>query len=577
MSTTRSGVMNIGDALHQLGFVKKSEGPKQKTYNYPFMDAEAIRITIQNAKERAEAYNKEQEERNEGFREMNREYRRNILKEKHTTQQRILWDEFKREHKMSDMHPLQYNTLAIRFNRDNGTNFLMRTYRTLRNEIAVSLAHLVIFYSAQIKEHNLRRMQAGVSTIGTLPKLRTNSENLKRFKIEGVRQNPFENETILAHIHNLVEAGILIDYKSHGRYGGFSVRFNPEILCVKDANSSKSQNADKQSLTSLKRDKHPYSDTITRTLLNNNQIKADEPQKRNEQSSKVVTGTHKNSYRVTPSVSTQDENTKNLRQKSSEKSADPVVSQKLSAKIQDTWDLCLELEGGKHENHLHLPIKALREEANHGILTQQEFRELLFQDFMKYISKLKRGDQSFAGAYYKAFETLVNKKMVNFAGRFYQKSTMVDEFEKWLWMVDHAERWGKKRDWNFLYINDYLDINRRDAKEMGFWYLLKIWNDNERRKAAYAKEQSKKRAEAMARKEKIKHERREKFGMRSIKPTKHATDYEKARRIVRKYLYKQVTFDEMYLYCQNNLNQSIVQGLKKIIENETASLNTYKA
>ena len=157
---------------------------------------------------------------------------------------------------------------------------------------------------------------------------------------------------------------------------------------------------------------------------------------------------------------------------------------------------------------------------------------------------------------------------------------MLEEFEKWIWMIDHAERWGKKRDWKFLYINDYLDTQRRDAREMGFWYLEKIWKQNEEKKAKRKVKRLKKTVEAQKRKKRIKLDRVQEFGYRSVKPgtnSKSLTDYEKARKKVRSYLYGSIPFEELHRYCRHNLSHTIVQGLQKIIDSEAANLKKYNA
>lgn len=211
-------------------------------------------------------------------------------------------------------------------------------------------------------------------------------------------------------------------------------------------------------------------------------------------------------------------------------------------------------------------------------MSQSEFRMLLFQEFLKYVSRLKRGDQSAAGAFYRAMEELDDKKMVNFVGRYFTKPKMMEEFRKWLWMVDHAERWGKKREWQFLYVNDYLDTQRRDAREVGFWYLEKQWNANELKKQQRKKRRAKKVVEHLERKKKIKTQRVADYGYRSVKPNlRSKTDFEKAQAKVRQYLYGKIGFDDLYRYLEANTNHAIVSGLKNLIDSEREKLRKYNA
>ncbi|SDS13656.1 hypothetical protein SAMN04487764_1534 [Gillisia sp. Hel1_33_143] len=594
--------MSIGSLMRQnLELLPQgsSKSPTKKAYKYPYMDSEAINTTIQNAKKFAEAYNKAQDEKSSGIQKINRELRLALKSDPHTTEQKVLFQEYKQQEKISGLEPMAYNQKVLEFNRAHGTHYFMRTYKKLKSEIAVTFAHLVFFYAAQIRSNNARKLNAGVTTAGTLPRLLTNSENIKRYKVEGVPQCPFQNDAILNHVHNLVEAGILIKYKSHGRNMGFSVAFNPEILEVKDQNFTKLQNANSQLVVKFKTGKPTYSDCNTRTGENDNENKGDavgSPQIRNVTQKSVTTSATGNNYRVTKSEENPEPkasaDTENLIKNSPEvekkqeqvspgreKNVPIHFSEELENRIQNTWTLSQELSQNVHVHHVP-PMEKLEWEARNGILSQPVFSELIFQEFMKVISRLKRENQSAAGAFYRGFEELADKKLKNFSGRYYDKKTMLAEFKKWLWMVDHAERWGKKRDWQFLYINDYLDTQRRDAKEVGFWYLEKQFKANEKKKETRKKNRLEKQQKHQARKKKIKLDRVDKFGYRSVKPgtnEKSLSDYEKARAAVRKYLYGKIPFEELHRYCRHNLNKTIVDGLKNLIDAEAANLNKYNA
>lgn len=571
--------------------------PTKKAYKYPFMDKECITQTIQNAKKFAAQYNKAQEEKSKGIKKINHELRLAIKQDPHSSKQKLAWLEFKQAEKLANLEPMAYNQKVLQFNREHGSNFLLRTYHCLKNEIAITFSYLVCFYAAQIRANNAYKLNAGVTTAGTLPRMLTNSENIKRYKVEDVPQCPLQNDAILSHVHNLVAAGLLINYKSHGRNMGFSVDFNPEILAVKDQNFTKSQNAGNQMNIKFKKGKPTYSDSITRTDKYKNENKGDAtglPLERNV--AIAPTSATGNNYKATKSEETPgakassqpvnaEKNSMGQAEKQEqskpgrEKSADHP-SEKLESRIQQTWPLCVELSENKHIHHIPISRKALEWEAKNGIMAQAEFRELLFQEFMMVISRLKRKNQSAAGAFYRAFEELDDNKLKNFAGRLFTKTKMLEEFEKWLWMVNHAEKWGKKRKWQFLFINDYLDTQRRDAKEVGFWYLEKAWNKNEKQKADRSKKRLEKQKAHKARKAGIKQERVEKFGYKSVKPGTNAKalgDYEKARSAVRKYLYGKIPFEELHRYCRHNLSETIVNGLSNLIDAETENLNKYKA
>lgn len=568
--------------------------PQKKVYRYPYLDKEGINQTIQNGKRFADAYNKEQEEKSSWIHRMNYDLRKATKEKPHTSEQKVLFLEFKKEHKLASAVPMAYNQKVLEFNRKHGTHFLLRTYRTLRNEVAVTFAHLVFYYAAQIRDTNARKMNAGVTTAGTLPRMLTNSESLKRYKVEGVPQCPYQNDAILAHVHHLVEAGLLINYKSHGRNMGFSVDFNPEILAVQDYNSSKIQKAVNQSVIKFKKGKPTYSDCNTRTPEDKNEIKGDavaSPGERNDAAASTsatrdTTRTTKSEATPAPPASSEQgnsvKNPADRPKKQEQNSPAAENSAFLEARIRDKWELCTELAADLHVNHVPVDKNLLLEEARTGTMSQAAFRDLLFQEFMKYISRLKKGNQSGAGAFYRAFEELEDKKLITAFGRYFTKDVMLEKFMIWLKCVDYAEKnWGQKRNWQFLYINAYLDTTRRDAKEMGFWYVVeKIYVQEEKKKAKRKAERAKRAAEAQKRKKKIKADRVEKHGYGSVKPGTNArslTDFEKARKQVRNYLYGKIPFEELHRYCRHNLSKTIVDGLQNLIQSETENLRKYNA
>jgi hypothetical protein len=597
--TTPQNNFSIGALMRQNLDILPQEDlkkiPTKKVYKFPFMDKETINKTIQNAKKFAAEYNRDQEEKSKGINKINRELRKEIRDNPHTAQQRVLFDIYKKNHKLSTAEPMAYNQKVLEFNREHGTHFLLRTYRKLRNEIDVTFTFLVKYYAAQIKDNNKWKIKAKITTAGTLPRMLTNSESLKRHKVEGVLQCNYENDAILSHVHHLVEAGLLIDYKSHGRNMGFSVDFNPEILAVQDRKNQKSQNPDNQNNIKFKKGKHPYRDVITRTYKHKYENKGDAdgpPDQRNgsieptlatkntnrntksvEIPGKMASSQPVNAEKISPGQAKKQEQNKPGREKI-------TLSEHLEGKIKDKWELCQELSWDMHVNHIPIDKNELLFESRNGTMSQASFRELLFQQFMMIISRLKKGNQSAAGAFYRAFEELEDKKLVNNWGRLFTKEQMLKEFEKWIWMVDHAERWGKKRDWQFLYINDFLDTTRRDGKEVGFWYNEKAWNKNEKDKAKNKAKRAKRAVEAQKRKKKIKQDRVQQFGYRSVKPgtnSRSLSDFEKARKAVRKYLYGRIPFEELQRYCRHNLNETIVEGLDNLIDAESAQMRKYNA
>lgn len=568
-STNTHIPQSIGVLMHDFK-TPHAETPQKLVYRYPYMDKKCINATIQKNRKFAADHNTAQKVKSASIIAINRELRRAIKNFPHSTLQKVQFKDFLQEEKLKNADPDTYNPAILKYNNQHSTHFLLREWPTLRNEVAVTFGHLVIFYAAQMRDGNARRIKAGITTTQSLPRLRTNSESLRRYKVEGVPQCPYKNDAILKHVHTLVNCGILINYKNHGQNVGFSLAFNPELLAVSEVENGKIQKADNRKVTESKTCKDRDSVLVTGTVLNDNEIKGDIGIGANAPD--LLYKINKNTYKTTKSEAVKAEKLHQAREISGIMTASDI----LQGKIQEDWPLCVALAADAHTHHVPIDAKILEKEAESGTMSQQFFRILLFQEFMKYVSRLKKGNQSAAGAFYRAFEELWDKKLITFTGNYFLKTRMLDEFKKWLWMVDHAERWlNKNPHFNLLYINDYLDTQRRDAKEVGFWYLEKQWNANEKKKADRKSNRKQARLDHLTRKKRIKTDRVEKYGYRSIKKKAKATDFEKAQVAVRKFLKKEMDFDDLYRYCQYNLNQTIVEGLENLIVAERKNLRKF--
>jgi len=388
MNPSLNSPAQIGQLIHQNFAAPQQESPK--VYRYAYLDKEAINATIQNARRMADDFNKAQKEKSSSIIAINRHLRKEAKQNPHSIKQRVLHKEFIATENLRTADPETYNSAMLKFNRENNTNFLLREFPTLKNEIAVTFNHLVIFFAAQIRDNNARKMNAGITTAGILPRLRTNSESLRRYKVEGVPQCPFKNDAILRHVHALVDAGILVNYKNHGPTVGFSVEFNPEILAVKDHDNSKTQNALKQLVINSKTCKAGDSGLVTRTVLNNHENKGDA-----SPSPDIMIGasapdllhknTHKNTHKATNkninktagSVSNPQEQTSRAAENLPKKLTESEV---LEQKIKDQWTLCKELAADIHTQHIPMDERLLEKEAQTGTMSQQMFRILLFQE-----------------------------------------------------------------------------------------------------------------------------------------------------------------------------------------------------
>ncbi len=158
------------------------------------------------------------------------------------------------------------------------------------------------------------------------------------------------------------------------------------------------------------------------------------------------------------------------------------VSETLSEKLQDITlsdsNLATRLADGEFFSHKRLDKVHLYKEATYGTLVREEFLQVIKHEFFKNLSKIYRQSTPYAGSYQKAMNAFEERFWVNNGtGKFLvRKEVMVDMLQKYLWMVNKAQRWFVKTGIRPLNPHDYLDPTRSHKKEIGFDYLQKSYS-----------------------------------------------------------------------------------------------------
>src|SRR5690554_21266 len=134
MTPSTNSPSPLGQLIHQNFAAPQQESPK--VYRYAYLDKEAINATIQNAMRAANEFNKAQKEKSSSIIKINQHLRKAAKNQKHTIKQRVLHKEFIAAEGLRTADPETYNSAMLKFNRENGTNFLLREYPTLKNELA---------------------------------------------------------------------------------------------------------------------------------------------------------------------------------------------------------------------------------------------------------------------------------------------------------------------------------------------------------------------------------------------------------------------------------------------------------
>ncbi len=189
-------------------------------------------------------------------------------------------------------------------------------------------------------------------------------------------------------------------------------------------------------------------------------------------------------------------------------------------------------------------------EARKGIIDRETFTEIAIQDILKLAGSLLYPQSTpYEGSWMKAYWMFAEYKLHTFTGMPFHKDTVVETVKKWRWMLRHAKRWFERSGIHPLFPGQYFDITRKDACEIGFWYLEKAWQRNE----------EKKERRKLA---------REGLNRQATERRKKISDNRKLEKQLRRYLSGKINGEVLYDYVRTNLSHHYLENLAELIQKQ---------
>ncbi len=508
--------------------------------NYPYIDTEAFRMTMEAYRQYVHNYNLKTKDENEEIKKYNRTIKKDL-----TEHEAITIKEFKTTHKLE--YTRVYNKLAEEFNLKHGAVYIAKKrIQTIKYQTEVIFSVLLGFYAKQLKTRNASFMEVNISTAcnkSDMPKLKINYRSLANHKQDDIQRLDICKKTAQNHVKRLFEAGIFTDYKFINQYKPILVGFNTEILTVFDANLPKSLIPENQT-TNKENEKVLHNKVITTgTFLKEKEIKdfakckADKlpPKTGNETQSEYF---YRNTKAAVNALSTQG-------------AGEPsnyveTLTNNFLAKYQDKELMAELLASNYYEKYTGLRYEYLQKIAMYGLVSTDDFRKVLIQDFIKTSAKIWKNHNVYVGEWKKTinyinetfFKGLVNKK------------TMIDKLREYRWKIDFARKWFIKKDFKALFPYDYFDTTRDKSYEVGFFGLHKYWKKHLEIQKTKQNDKQTAKYNANRRKSRISTQKK----------------YEKA---ILKYHLGKMNYKTLYSYVQDNLPKEYLELLAKTINNNT--------
>lgn len=558
-----------GFIITQKGVEYESNNKYYSYINFPYLDRESIKKTMDNYRLYINKYNLKVDEENELIRSYNDTKTENHYSLNETQKKRK--KVFERENK--SLFVRNYNELV---EEENAREPIIpkRKIQKIKFQSEMIFHILLGFYVSQLRKRNayLMEMNKPTSTLkSSLPKLKIDHRKLATHKIADIPRLNICKKTAQNHVKRLREAGIFINYIQINQNKPIQVNFNSDILVIQDGNSPKSQSLENKGFYPIfSKTLHHNSDT-TKLNIKEKEIKdcANSTglnkcglmlEKENESNSACPAdgyGTHqriskeKNNSRTEIKKILPDFLQSDLKKtKSNGKYA--ILTLNFLSKKTNEKDLAEKLANGDFNNYKGLRYDYLQQVAQYAHVNREDFKKIIIQDFIKTSSKIwKNHEQTPYVGEWKRTINILNDQLFS---KINEKETIIKKLREYRWKLEFARKWFvKTKEVKALYPYSYFDKSRVNSNEIGFYGLHKVWKTHLKYKQKRLSEKKELELKSNARKRKL--------------SAKNKLD-----KAINKYYTGKYNYKQLYNYVQDNLPHEYLNTLSSIVNNQNINL-----
>ncbi|WP_271406961.1 hypothetical protein [Tenacibaculum soleae] len=546
---------------------KKEDTQKHYAYiNYPFLDRMAVKNTMDNYRQYVYKYNENVAIENNSIRKYN-----NTIVKHHlqlTDAQKKRKAKFMAANKREFAR--NYNEMVVV---ENNLDAIVpkKTIQKIKYSSELVFHVLLGFYVSQLKTRNayLLEMNRTTSVLkNSLPKLKIDSRKLATHKIADIPRLSICKKTAQNHIKRLREAGILMNYTFVNQNKPISVNFNNKIITILDGNLPKLQISEKQAVTPpTSKSLRDNNDTTRTKILKEKEIKdCANSTALNKCGSMLANGNESNAeclaggYKNTKGISTEKENCNGnenkiklpdfLNNKTVPKRKTNLFTDNFTSKLADESELAKQLAAGNFNNYKGLRYDYLLKVEQYALVSNEEFKQIVIQDFIKIAAKIWKNHSVYVGEWRKTINTLKTQMFANIVN----KSTVIEKLKEYRWKLEFARKWfAKKTEVNALFPFAYFDKTRTKSNELGFYGLHSVWKSHLKYQEKKKVETKKQIQESTARKRRL-------------------SAQKKLTNAISKYELGKYNYEQLFNYVQDNLPNEYLILLPSLIKNQNTNL-----
>lgn len=415
--------------------------------------------------------------------------------------------------KFNHLPDREYNEAVENFNENHGMYFNKRTHKAIKPVSLQVFEAMLHAYTVQLARFVKLWKETGKHTATPLPKCEIHPfEICNQERGEGVLNLDVSSRTIYRHRDRLEEVGVLYQKEYRGTKRPVNYFFADSILSISEGYISKMQNTDNQVFNTEKLTNCQDIKVSTRTYINNKEIKGI-VNNSNERNASLfnnlifykttnMQGEEKKLTGAAKKGKLGAEISNNSVKKPGTPQQEVATYNDYVANLETRYDLAAKLANGEFNYYTPLDIKLLNSWLPSISLSDDDFRDILIQDFAKTAAAINRHNQAGAGSWYNALGYIdTDFGCINFQGRAMNKETCLKKLVEFRYRLRWAINWFNKREWtNTPYASKYFDPSRTLPTDISWQYTKKVWSKKMQRITKIAAEKKRKAAEAARRK-----------------------------------------------------------------------------
>lgn len=490
----------------------------QRHFVWPVITKEDHKKSLDNYRAYIQAVNDAIPELNNQIKKYNRQVATHTKKNPVTASKEVLMKLF--TSKFNALPDREYNEAVASFNENHGMYFNKRPFKEVKPVSLQVFEAILHAYAVQLKEFVKVWKQSNKHTATPLPKAEIHPfEISNQERGEGVTNLNVCSRTIRRHRDRLEEVGVLYLKEFRGTKRPVNYFIADAILSVSEGYSPKTQNAENHFFKGQQRTSCPHNKVATRTNRNNIEIKGivNNSEERNASLFNNLffykttnpqggeTETNRGEKKCKPGAEI-SENSAGVPQKTavpSDTSENEGASWSETVENLETrYDLAAKLANGEFNYYAPLDIKLLNSWLPSISLSDDDFRDILIQDFAKSAAAINRYNQANAGSWYNALGYIdTDFGCINFQGRAMNKLACLNRLVEFRYRLRWAVNWFNRREWkNTPFASRYFDPSRNLPTDISWQYTQKVWSKKLKKMQKVAAEKKRKAAEAARRK-----------------------------------------------------------------------------